>query len=102
MRIIAIKTLKEFWDSYPDARASLQKWKQKIEFSSYSTPQEVTKDFNESDFVGNTRTVFNIARNKYRMVVAFRYDKQICWIKFIGTHFQYDKIDVATIEHKQP
>ncbi len=100
MRIVSIKTLKEFWDQYPDARANLQSWKQKMEKSVYSSPQEITTDFREADFVGNTRIVFNIAKNKYRMVAAFRYDKQICWIKFIGTHAQYDKIDVTTVEHK--
>lgn len=100
MRIIAIKTLKEFWDTHPDVRASLQKWRQKVENSAYSKSQDVITDFNDSDFVGNTRIVFNIARNKYRLVAAFRYDKQICWIKFIGTHSQYDKIDVTSVEYK--
>jgi len=98
MRIISIKTLKTFWDSYPDSRASLQSWRQKFENSNYKNPQEVINDFRESNFVGNTRIVFNISNNKYRLVAAFRYDKQICWIKFIGTHSQYDKIDVKTVE----
>lgn len=98
MRIIAIKTLKEFIDKYPDSQASIQEWIKKMSKASYKTPQEVVSDYKVADFVGNSRIIFNIARNKYRMVVAFRYDKQICWIKFIGTHTEYDKIDAKTIE----
>ncbi|MFD2521005.1 type II toxin-antitoxin system HigB family toxin [Emticicia soli] len=98
MRIIAIKTLKEFIDKYPDSQASIQEWIKKMSKASYKTPQEVVSDYKGADFVGNSRIIFNIARNKYRMVVAFRYDKQICWIKFIGTHTEYDKIDAKTIE----
>ncbi|RYU97430.1 type II toxin-antitoxin system HigB family toxin [Emticicia agri] len=98
MRIIAIKTLKEFIDKYPDSQASIQEWIKKMSKGNYKTPQEVIIEYKDADFVGNTRIVFNISRNKYRMIVAFRYDKQICWIKFIGTHAEYDKIDARTIE----
>lgn len=98
MRIIAIKKLKEFIDKYPDSQASIQEWIKKMSKASYKTPQEVVSDYKGADFVGNSRIIFNIARNKYRMVVAFRYDKQIGWIKFIGTHTEYDKIDAKTIE----
>ena len=98
MRIIAIKTLKEFADKYPDSQASIQEWIKKMSKSSYKTPQEVIADYKSADFVGNTRIVFNIARNKYRMIVAFRYDKQIGWVKFIGTYTDYDKLDAKTVE----
>lgn len=64
----------------------------------YQTPNEVIMDYKNSDYVGNTWIVFNIAKNKHRLIVAFRYDKQICWIKFVGIHTEYDKIDPKTVE----
>ena len=99
MRIHALKTLKHFWALYPDAEPNLKHWYAKIENNKYQTPQEVIRDFKGADYVGNQRIVFNIARNKYRLVVAFNFDFQLCFVKFIGTHKEYDKIDVKTVEY---
>jgi mRNA interferase HigB len=98
MRIIAIKTLKEFWETHTDAETGLKNWYERISKATYQTPAEVVNDFKGADFVGNTRIVFNVAKNKFRLIAAFRYDKQICWIKFVGTHSEYDKIDAETVE----
>ncbi len=98
MRVIAVKTLKQFWEAHPDAETGLKHWYERISQATYQNPAEVVADFKKADFVGNTRIVFNVAKNKFRLVVAFRYDKQICWIKFVGTHSDYNQIDVATIE----
>ncbi len=98
MRVIAVKTLKQFWEDHADAETGLKNWYERISKTTYQNPAEVIKDFKNADFVGNTRIVFNMAKNKFRLVAAFRYDKQICWIKFVGTHSEYDKIDVTTIE----
>lgn len=98
MRIHALKTLKLFWQKYPDSEASLRNWYSKIESKLYSTPQEVVADFNGADYVGNERIIFNISGNKYRLVVAFNYAFQLCFVKFIGTHKEYDNIDPKLIE----
>lgn len=98
MRIHALKTLKQFWIKYPDAEPNLRHWYGKIEGNSYQKPQEVVSDFKNADYIGNERIVFNIARNKYRLIVAFNYDFQLCFVKFIGTHGEYDKIDAKTVE----
>lgn len=98
MRVIAVKTLREFWEQYPAAETGLKHWYERIGKVSYDSPAGVLSDFKGADFVGNTRIVFNIAKNKFRLIAAFRYDKQICWIKFVGTHSEYDKIDASTVE----
>ena len=98
MRVIALKTLKEFWEQHPDAKIGLTHWHERVSKTSYDNPAALTIAFSGADFVGNTRIVFNIARNKYRLIAAFRYDKQICWVKFVGTHSEYDTIDAATVE----
>lgn len=98
MRVIAVKTLKQFWGKHPDAEVGLKHWYERISQAAYKNPAEVVADFKKANYVGNTRIVFNVAKNKFRLVVAFRYDKQICWIKFVGTHSDYDQIDVTTVE----
>ena len=99
MRIIVLKTIKLFWEKYPDSEVGLRHWYGKIEAKNYKTPQEVISDFKGADYVGNERIVFNIARNKYRLIASFNYDFQLCFVKFIGTHKEYDKIEVKTIDY---
>ena len=98
MRVIAIKTLKLFWERHPDATTGLKYWYERISDGIYASPADILSDFKGADYVGNTRIVFNIAKNKFRLIAAFRYDKQLCWIKFVGTHSEYDTIDASTIE----
>ena len=97
MRILSKGTLREFWERHPDAEAGLKMWFSKVKKAEYSTPSQVIADFKGADYVGN-RIVFNIAKNKYRLIASFRYDKQICFIDFVGTHTEYDKIDPKTVE----
>lgn len=98
MRIVAKNTLKEFWETYTDSKIGLITWYEKMNNSEYDTPQKVITDFKGADYVGNERIVFNIAGNKYRLIVSFNYDFKTCWIKFVGTHKDYDKIDAKTVE----
>jgi mRNA interferase HigB len=98
MRVIAVKTIRQFWEKHPDAETGLKHWYERINQATYQNPGAVIADFKKADYVGNTRIVFNIARNKFRLIAAFRYDKQICWIKFVGTHSDYDQIDAPTVE----
>ena len=94
MSIIAKGTLKAFWENpaYKDSEQQLKAWYKIITERDWSSPHEITSYFTDADQVGNGRIVFNICRNKYRLIVFFRYDIQIGYVKFIGTHKQYDKI----------
>jgi mRNA interferase HigB len=92
MRIIAKKTLREFWDAHPDAQDELSEWYQTIESMEIKTPSEIIHLYSDADIVGNNRIVFNINHNRYRLIVLFRYNIQMAFIRFIGTHKEYDKI----------
>lgn len=92
MRIVAKSTLKEFWEQYPDAEKPLKIWFETIKKATWNNPNEIKQVFTDADQVGNGRIVFNIARNKYRLIVKFVYETQICYIRFIDTHKEYDKI----------
>jgi mRNA interferase HigB len=93
MRIFSRRTLRSFWEEYPDARASLEFWYDTIENSEFDYPSEVIAMFKNADIVGNKRIVFNIARNKYRLIAKFEYERQSAYVRFIGTHKEYDKIE---------
>lgn len=94
MRIITKKRLEDFCELYPDAIVPLKFWHDVVKNSTYLSPQEVVTVFNTADFVGNNRIVFNIARNKYRLVVKFEFHPkaQLAFVRFIGTHKEYDAI----------
>ncbi|WAC11717.1 type II toxin-antitoxin system HigB family toxin [Dyadobacter pollutisoli] len=93
MRIFTRATLREFWNRTPDARPALEFWYDAVEKKSFQNPNEVITFFKKADTVGNGRVVFNIAHNKYRLIAKFEYEKQLVFVRFIGTHRQYDQID---------
>jgi len=99
MRIIARKTLRQFWEraGHHDAEQPLRAWFAEARKAQWKTPAAIKAQYRSASFVGSDRVVFNIHGNKYRLVVAIRYDLGICFIRFIGTHPQYDKIDVEAI-----
>ena len=98
MRIVSKSTLREFWEQYADAEKPLKIWFETIKKGTWNNPNEIKRVFTDADQVGNGRIVFNIARNKYRLIVKFIYETQICYIRFIDTHKEYDKIkDIETI-----
>jgi mRNA interferase HigB len=104
MRVIAKRTLREFWQSSPqygDAQGSIEAWHAETAKASWRTPQEVKAQFRSASVLKGGRVVFNIAGNKYRLVVAFDYVRQACFVKFIGTHEQYDRIDAETVQHER-
>ncbi len=88
MRIITKKRLDEFAALHPDSAVPLKFWHDVIKSNDFSSPQEVISIFNTADYVGNGRLVFNIARNKYRIVAKFEFHPkaQLVFIKFVGTH----------------
>ena len=76
MRVIAVKTLREFWAQYPAAETGLKHWYERVGKVSYDSPAGVLSDFKGADFVGNTRIVFNIAKNKFRLICRTAHAKQ--------------------------
>jgi mRNA interferase HigB len=90
-------TLGNFWKKYQQAKVPLQTWYKIVENADWKNINDVKKIYGSADIVGNNRMVFNIKGNDYRLVVAFNFQRQWVFIKFIGTHKQYDKIDVSTI-----
>jgi len=103
MRIIAKSTLKKFWAhlKYGDAQGPLESWYQETLKAKWTSPQEVKAQYRNASICGNNRVVFNIGGNKYRLVVEIQYRVGIVWVKFIGTHAQYDKIDVEKVNEYQ-
>ena len=100
MRVLAKRTLKEFWESSPkfrDAKAPLEAWHAECLKATWKTPQAIKRQFRTASIIKNNRVVFNIAGNKYRLVVAIDYERQVIFIKFIGAHSEYDEIDVETV-----
>ncbi len=100
MRVIALSALKAFWGEspeYQDAREPTLAWYRHALQADWSSPAEVKRDFRNASILKDGRVVFNIAGNKYRLVVWINYTYRVVYIRFIGTHTQYDKIDVQTI-----
>jgi len=100
MRIIALSTLKAFWESepsYSDAREPALAWYRHALKADWASPAEVKADFGNASILRDGRVVFNIAGNKYRLVVWINYAYRVVYIRFIGTHAQYDRIDAQTL-----
>lgn len=94
VRIVSIKKLKEFWENpkYRDSELSLKVWISLMKKGNWQNSNELLKDFPDADNVGNNRVVFNIKHNTFRLITVIRYKIQICYIRFIGTHKEYDRI----------
>jgi mRNA interferase HigB len=99
MRIIAFRTLREFWEKpeYADSEGSLRFWYHDAKNSDWKNSNELKKYYQSASIIGEGRIVFNIKGNTYRLVVSVDYEFQVIFIRFIGTHKQYDKIDAKTI-----
>ena len=97
MRIIARRTLREFWEQHPDAEQPLKAWFAEASSAAWETPQAIKDQYRHASFVADNRVIFNIGGNKYRLVVHVNYDFGIVYIKFVGTHGEYDKIDPETV-----
>lgn len=99
MRIIAKSTIKKFREhpGYRDAKGPLESWYEEAIKADWTSPQAIKARYRNAGICGNNRAVFNIAGNKYRLVVEMQYRAGIAWIKFVGTHAQYDTIDAETV-----
>ncbi|MDV2440613.1 type II toxin-antitoxin system HigB family toxin [Acinetobacter gerneri] len=99
MRIIAKRTLRSFWEktNCEDSQAPLEAWHDVVLKADWKSPQDVKAQFSHSSICANNRVVFNIGGNKYRLVVEIQYRVGIVWVKFLGTHAEYDQIDVGNV-----
>ena len=98
MKVIAVSTLKRFWARHPDAAQPLKAWYDEAKHACWATPQDIKRHYASASFVGNNRVVFNIKGNDYRLIVAMAYRFGAVYIKFVGTHAQYNRVDAATVE----
>lgn len=96
-RVISIAKLREFWGKYPDAEIPLKTWFKTVQKADWKTPNDIKLDYPSASIIAGNRMVFNIKGNKYRLIVKIEYEKQWVFIRFVGTHAQYDKVDAATI-----
>lgn len=98
MRVIAVGTLRSFWACHADAEQPLKAWYDEAKHATWATPQDIKDRYASVSFVGKNRVVFNIKGNDYRLIVAVAWRFQAIYIKFVGTHAEYDAIDAATVE----
>ena len=97
MRIIALRTLKQFWKKHPNAEHPLRQWYDDARRADWKTPQAIKALYATASIVSSDRVVFNIKGNSYRLVVRINYHYRVMYIRFIGTHAEYDQINVKEI-----
>ena len=95
--MISRGTLRNFWEGNADAEQPLKAWFREACAADWATPQDVKDQYGNASVIGNNRVVFNIAGNKYRLIVKFNYEYRVGYIRFIGTHADYDAVDAETI-----
>ena len=97
MRIIAKRTLREFWKRHPNAEEPLLAWYREVEQEDWDTPAKVKAKYRSASIVGGNRVVFNIKGNDYRLVVKINYAYRVVYVRFVGTHAEYDAVDVEEV-----
>jgi mRNA interferase HigB len=97
MRIIALSTLRDFWQRHPDSEQALQACYHDAKAVQWVSPNDIKQRYANASIISNSRVVFNIKGNRYRLIVAVKYASGIVYIRFIGTHADYDKVDAKTV-----
>ena len=97
MRIISRRALREFWVKHPDTEQPFRAWYANVKRADWKTPSDVKATYRNASIIENNRVVFNVKGNSYRLVTAIDYQYGILYIRFVGTHQTYSKINVATI-----
>ena len=97
MRIIAKRTLRAYWELEPRAEQPLKAWYAVATRADWASPTDVKETYGNASIIGNSRAVFNIGGNRYRLVVRFDYAHRIGFVRFAGTHAEYDAVDASTI-----
>lgn len=98
MRIVAIKTLRDFWTKYPTAEQPLRAWLDEVGRAEWGSPADIKAHYRSASFLHNRRVVFNIKGNDFRLIVSVAYRFEAVYVKFVGTHEQYDQVDAETVE----
>jgi len=99
MRIISVKTLKEFWLKFPHAEQALLSWYEEAEAANWNNPNELKSQYRNASVLTDKRVVFNIHGNTYRLIVDIEYRLKIVFVVWFGTHKQYDKIDAKKVSY---
>lgn len=97
MRVIAKKILREFWVKYTDSEQQLKTWYKEASKAVWESPNDIKDEYAKASILKSGRVVFNICGNKYRLIVDINYERQWVFIRFIGTHKEYDKVDTDKI-----
>ena len=97
MHVISKRTLRQFWEKYPNAKGPLEAWHAETLKARWENPQQIKEQFRSASILKGGRVVFNIGGNKYRLILAMDYERQASDVKFVGTHRQYDSIDAETV-----
>jgi mRNA interferase HigB len=97
VRVIAKRTLRDFWVKHADSEQQLTSWYRETEKAEWNSINELKTEYPNASILKGNRIVFNIKGNNYRLIVKFNFEFQICWIRFIGTHAEYDKINANEI-----
>jgi mRNA interferase HigB len=97
MRVIALSALREFWARHPQAETPLRVWYAEAGRADWKSPADIKAAHRNASFLANNRVVFNVKGNDYRLVAAVHYNRGMMFVRFVGTHAEYDRIDAATI-----
>ena len=98
MRVIAVSTLRAFWERHPDAEQPLKAWYEEATNATWAQPADIKARYRSASVLKTRRVVFNVKGNDYRLIVAIAYKLQIVYVKFVGTHQEYDAVDAQTID----
>lgn len=99
MRVIAVKTLKAYWEKFPQAKQALLSWYEEMEEGIWNNPNQLKEQYRNASILSNKRVVFNIHGNTYRLIVDVEYRLKIVFVVWFGTHVQYDKVDANSIRY---
>ena len=97
MPVLSLKTLRRFWLQHPDAEEYLKTWHRKAEHSNWENPQQVKVDYPNASIISGDRGIFNVRGNNYRLVVHIRYRANQVYVRFIGTHSEYERINAREV-----
>ena len=98
MRVIAVSALRAFWGRHPDAEQPLKAWYEEASSAAWTQPADIKAQYRSASVLKNRRVVFNTKGDDYRLIVAIAYRLQIVYVKFVGTHEEYDAVDAETVE----
>ncbi len=99
MRVIAIKTLKDYWEEFPKAKQALLSWYEEAEAAQWNNPNELKEQYRNASVITQKRTIFNIHGNAYRLIVDIEFRLKIVFIVWFGTHKQYDSINAKNVKY---